>query len=163
MRLCSRPPRDGSSYAGLRQFLSWKSWSLRSHRRTAMPKPTGPGARRGKDRMVRHYVPEAGDIAWLNFDPQAGPEPGRRRPALVLTDQAYNRASGLVVVCPLTSKRKPYPFALPVAVDKVEGAVLVDHLKTVDWQVRKAAFHSKADPALLSRVRTYIAVLLRIH
>ena len=113
--------------------------------------------------MVRRYVPEAGDIAWLDFDPQAGREQSRRRPALVLTDQAYNRASGLVVVCPLTSKRKPYPFALPATVDKVDGAVLVDHLKSMDWEARKVAFHSKADPALLNRVRAYIAVLLRIH
>jgi mRNA interferase MazF len=113
--------------------------------------------------MVVPYVPEAGDIAWLDFDPRAGREQGRRRPALVLTDQAYNRASGLVVVCPLTSKRKPYPFALPVAIDKVEGAVLVDHLKSMDWKARKAAFHSKAQPALLSNVRAYIAVLLRIR
>jgi mRNA interferase MazF len=113
--------------------------------------------------MVARYVPEAGDIAWLDFDPQAGREQRRRRPALVLTDQAYNRASGLVVVCPLTSKRKPYPFALHIVVDDVEGAVLVDHLKSMDWKARKAAFHSKADPALLSKVRAYLGVLLRIR
>lgn len=112
--------------------------------------------------MVKRYIPEAGDIAWLDFDPQAGREQGRRRPALILTDQAYNRASGLVVVCPLISKRKPYPFALPVTVEKIEGAVMVDHIKSVDWEVRKAVFHSKADSALLSKVRAYLAVLLRI-
>jgi mRNA interferase MazF len=113
--------------------------------------------------MVAHYVPQAGDIVWLNFDPQAGREQNRRRPALVLTDQGYNRASGLVVVCPLTSKRKPYPFALPVVVDQVEGAVLVDHLKSLDWKVRDVAFHSKSDPALLNKVRTYVGVLLSIR
>ncbi len=113
--------------------------------------------------MVARYVPEAGDVAWLDFDPQAGREKGRRRPALVLTDKTYNRASGLVIVCPLTSKRKPYPFALPVVIDRVEGAVLVDHIKSVDWEARKAAFHSKADPVLLSQVRSYIGVLLGIR
>lgn len=113
--------------------------------------------------MVAPYVPEAGDIAWLEFDPQAAREQAKRRPALVLTDQAYNRASGLVVVCPLTSKRKPYPFALPVVVDKVEGSVLVDHLKSMDWKARDAAFHSKADPALLGKVRAYIGTLLDIR
>jgi mRNA interferase MazF len=113
--------------------------------------------------MVAAYVPEAGDVVWLDFDPQAGREQARRRPALVLTDQGYNRASGLVVVCPLTSKRKLYPFALPIVVDNVEGAVLVDHLKSVDWKARDVSFHSKADPTLLSKVRGYIAVLLRIH
>jgi mRNA interferase MazF len=113
--------------------------------------------------MVSRYVPQAGDIVWLDFDPQAGREQARRRPALVLTDQGYNRASGLFVVCPLTSKRKPYPFALPVVVDRVEGSVLVDHLKSMDWKVRDARFHSKADAALLNKVRTYIGVLLNIH
>jgi mRNA interferase MazF len=113
--------------------------------------------------MVASYVPDAGDIVWLDFDPQAGREQGRRRPALVLTESAYNRASGLAVVCPITSKRKPYPFALPVVVDKVEGAVLVDHLKSLDWKVRAVKFHSRADSALLNRVRAYIAVFLRIR
>lgn len=113
--------------------------------------------------MVARYVPDAGDVVWLDFDPQAGREQSKRRPALVLTDQAYNRASGLVVACPLTSKRKPYPFALPMDLNRVEGAVLVDHIKSMDWQARKAAFHSKADPALVSKVRAYLGVLLRIR
>lgn len=113
--------------------------------------------------MVKRYVPDVGDIAWLDFDPQVGHEQSKRRPALVLTDQAYNRASGLVVVCPLTSQRRAYPFALPVVVDKVEGAVLVDHIKSIDWAARKATFHSKADPQLLAKVRAYIAALLRIR
>lgn len=113
--------------------------------------------------MVTQYVPRAGDIVWLDFDPQAGREQAKRRPALVVTDQSYNKASGLAVVCPLTSRRKPYPFALPVTVDKVEGAVLVDQLKSLDWTFRKAAFHSKADAALLTKVRAYLGVLLGIR
>jgi mRNA interferase MazF len=113
--------------------------------------------------MVAPYVPHAGDIAWLDFDPQSGREQAKRRPALVLTDKSYNRASGLAVVCPLTSRRKPYPFALPVTVDKVEGAVLADHLKSLDWSARRAEFHSKSDPELLKKVRGYVAVLLGIR
>lgn len=113
--------------------------------------------------MVTPYVPEAGDIMMMDFDPQVGREQAKRRPALVLTDQRYNRASGLAIVCPLTSKRKPYPFALPITVDEVEGAVLVDQLKSMDWAGRKARFHSKGDPALVSKVRQYIAVLLGIR
>ena len=113
--------------------------------------------------MVARYVPRAGDLIWLDFDPQAGREQAKRRPALVITDQSYNRASGLVVVCPLTSRRKPYPFALAVQVDKVEGAILVDQLKSLDWTVRNASFNSKADPALLAQVRAYLGVLLGIR
>jgi mRNA interferase MazF len=113
--------------------------------------------------MVTAYVPDAGDIVFIDFDPQVGHEQAKRRPALVLTDHRYNRASGLAVVCPLTSKRKPYPFALPIKVDKVEGAVLVDQLKSLDWAGRRAQFHSKAEPALLTKVRQYISVLLGIR
>src|SRR6266850_6275104 len=113
--------------------------------------------------MVTGYVPEAGDIITLDFDPQAGREQAKRRPALVLTDQRYNRASGLAVVCPLTSKRKPYPFALPITLDTVEGAVLVDQLKSMDWAGRKTEFHSQADSGLVTKVRQYISVLLGLR
>lgn len=113
-------------------------------------------------RSVASYVPQAGDIVWLDFDPQVGREQSKRRPALVVTDQSYNRASGLAIVCPLTSRRKPYPFALPVNIEKIEGAVLVDHIKSMDWVARKAAFHSQADAALLAKVRAYLRVLLGV-
>lgn len=113
--------------------------------------------------MVIPYVPEAGDIMMLDFDPQVGREQAKRRPGLVLTDQRYNRASGLAIVCPLTSKRKPYPFALPMTLDQVEGAILVDQLKSMDWAGRNAVFHSKAEPGLLKKVRQYIAVLLALR
>jgi mRNA interferase MazF len=87
------------------------------------------------------------------------------KPAVISRNIArrYNRASGLAIVCPLTSKRKPYPFALPIALEKVEGAVLVDQLKILDWSGRKADVHSKAAPALLSKVRQSVAVLLGLR
>jgi len=113
--------------------------------------------------MVKAYIPKAGDIIWLDFDPQVGREQAKRRPALVITDRSYNQASGLLLVCPLTSRRRPYPFALPVTIDKVEGAVLVDQVKSLDWSARKATFHSKADPSLLAKVRAYLGVLLGIR
>ena len=112
--------------------------------------------------MVNQYVPDTGDIVFLDFDPQIGREHAKRRPALVLTDLRYNRASGLAVVCPLTSKVKPYPFTLPFTVGSVEGAVLVDQLKSMDWERSGAEFHSKAPPKMIAKVRQYIAVLLQI-
>jgi mRNA interferase MazF len=112
--------------------------------------------------MVTPYVPDTGDIVFMDFDPQVGREQARRRPALILTDMRYNRASGLAVVCPLASKVKPYPFSLPVNVGGVEGAVLVDQLKSMDWSGRGAEFHSKAPATMMSKVRKYIAVLLEI-
>ena len=112
--------------------------------------------------MVSPYVPDTGDIVFLDFDPQVGREQAKRRPALVLTDLRYNRASGLAVVCHLNSKVKPYPFTLPITVGSVEGAVLVDQLKSMDWAGRGAEFHSKAPPMMIAKVRQYIAVLLQI-
>ena len=112
--------------------------------------------------MVTPYIPEAGDVVVLDFDRQVGREQAKRRPALVLTDMRYNRASGLAVVCPLTSQRKPYPFALPVTIGQVEGAILVDQLKSMDWAGRNAQFHSKAALKTLATVRQYIGVLLSI-
>jgi mRNA interferase MazF len=79
------------------------------------------------------HVPDTGDIVFLDFDPQVGRDQAKRRPALVLTDLRYNRASGLAVVGPLISKVKPCPFTLPITVGSVEGAVLVDQLKSMDW------------------------------
>ena len=112
--------------------------------------------------MVTPYVPDAGDIVFMDFDPQVGREQAKRRPALILTDVRYNRASGLAVVCPLTSKVRPYPFTLPISVGGVDGAVLVDQLKSMDWSGRRAEFHSKAPASMLPKVRQYIAVLLGI-
>jgi mRNA interferase MazF len=112
--------------------------------------------------VVTAYVPEAGDIIWIEFDPQAGTEHTKRRPALVLTDSKYNRASALCVVCPITSRRKGYPFEVPTVIDGVEGAVLTDQIKSFDWAARHAELHSKSRIELFKKVRTYVAVLLGI-
>ena len=71
----------------------------------------GPRATPGKGDLVTGlYVPERGDLVWLSFDPQAGHEQAGRRPALVLTRSAYNRRSGLAIVCPITRTAKGYPL-----------------------------------------------------
>lgn len=85
-------------------------------------------------------MPERGDVVWLSFDPQAGHEQAGRRPAVVLSPSFYNRSSGLALVVPVTSHVKGYPFevSLPTGLE-VAGAVLSDHLKSVDWRARRAA------------------------
>ena len=89
--------------------------------------------------MARPYVPERGDIVWLQFSPQAGHEQAGHRPALVVSPLEYNRKVGLALLCPITSKVKGYPFEveLPAGL-KTKGAVLSDQLKSLDWRVRKA-------------------------
>ena len=109
------------------------------------------------------YVPDVGDVIYLDFDPQVGREQAKRRPALVLTGRKYNKAAGLAVVCPLTSVIKPYPFALRVHIKGRDGCVLTDHVKSVDWQVRRAEFYDRAPAAVLGQAQNLLGVLLGIN
>ena len=111
--------------------------------------------------MVNQYVPDTGDIVFLDFDPQVGREQAKRRPALVLTDLRYNRASGLAVVCPLTSKVKPYPFTLPITVGSVEGAVLIDQLKSIRQYPERTGSPLDGFPADLRPKRDLRIAILR--
>lgn len=89
--------------------------------------------------MAASYVPARGDLVWLRVNPQAGHEQAGRRPALVISPSSYNRRVGLALCCPVTSRVKGYPFEvlLPEGLG-VEGAVLSDQIKSLDWRVRKA-------------------------
>lgn len=110
----------------------------------------------------RAYVPERGDIVWLNFTPQAGHEQAGHRPALVLSPARYNRASGLMLCCPMTTQLKGYPFEVPVeAPGGVPGAVLADQIKSVDWRARRARRKGRAAINVVSDVLARIQVLLR--
>ena len=85
------------------------------------------------------YVPERGDVVWITFNPQAGHEQAGRRPALVLNPKSYNGKVGLALLCPITSQVKGYPFevAIPDGLP-VNGAILSDQIKSLDWRARKA-------------------------
>jgi mRNA interferase MazF len=89
--------------------------------------------------VAKRYVPERGDIVWLQFDPQAGHEQAGKRPALVISPSSYNGRVGLALLCPITSQEKGYPFevVLPAGL-KVRGVVLADQIKSLDWQIRRA-------------------------
>ena len=85
------------------------------------------------------YVPGKGDVVWLDFDPQAGHEQSGRRPAFVLSPQSYNKKTGLVLCCPITTQVKGYPFEVPVGGKTgARGVILADQVKSLDWQVRRA-------------------------
>jgi mRNA interferase MazF len=99
------------------------------------------------------YIPERGDIIWINFNPQAGHEQAGKRPAFVLSPSAYNRKVGLALLCPVTNKIKGYPFEveLPEGL-KVTGAVLSDQIKSLDWKARSAAFICKLPDDITEQV-----------
>ncbi|PYM03519.1 MAG: endoribonuclease MazF [Candidatus Rokuibacteriota bacterium] len=89
--------------------------------------------------VVAGYVPARGDLIWLQFNPQAGHEQAGLRPAVVISPSSYNRRVGLALCCPVTSQVKGYPFEvlLPRGLG-VEGAILSDQIKSLDWRMRKA-------------------------
>jgi mRNA interferase MazF len=112
---------------------------------------------------TRTYAPEAGDIVWLEFDPQAGHEQAGHRPALVLSPSAYNSKKGLMVCCPLSSKIKGNPFEVLTLIDGQEGVALSDQVKSLDWRVRKAKKKGTASEEVLQDVRAKIKALLEIR
>lgn len=112
--------------------------------------------------MVRSYVPEAGDIVWLEFDPQAGREQAGRRPAVVLTPEVYNKKTNLMICCPLISQIKGYPFEVLVELDGVESVILSDQVKSLDWKIRKAKYKNKVSSSVLAEVRAKAKSLLSI-
>ena len=112
--------------------------------------------------MPKAYIPEAGDIVWLEFDQQAGRELAGHRPALVLSPAAYNDKVSLAVCCPLSTKVKGYPFEVEIAVGQTTSVVLSDQVKSLDWRERRAKFKAKITPTQLRRVRENIKALLSI-
>jgi mRNA interferase MazF len=104
-------------------------------------------------------MPEAGDIVWLQFDPQAGHEQAGHRPALVLSPLRYNKVRGMMICCPLTSKIKGYPFEVIVS-QQPPSAVLADQIKSLDWRARQAKFNDKVAAAVLAETLAKIKALL---
>jgi mRNA interferase MazF len=113
--------------------------------------------------VARVYVPDAGDVVWLEFTPQVGREQTGRRPAVVLSPRIYNDRAGLAVLCLVTSQVKNYPFEVPLPPgSKIRGVILADQLKSVDWRQRRAAKLGSIPPSTLDQVRQRIAALIGI-
>ena len=111
--------------------------------------------------MVSAYVPDAGDIVWLQFDPQAGHEQAGHRPALVLSPARYNKIRGMMICCPMTSKIKGYPFEVIVS-QQPPSAVLSDQIKSLDWRARQASFKGNVSPTVLAETQAKIKALLGV-
>lgn len=107
------------------------------------------------------YVPRRGDLVWITLNPQAGHEQAGRRPAVVISPAAYNEKVGLALLCPVTSRAKGYPFevALPPRLG-VEGVVLADQVKSLDWRARQAERIAALPRAALSEVLAKLATLV---
>jgi mRNA interferase MazF len=109
--------------------------------------------------VAKNYVPDAGDIVWLEFDPQAGREQAGHRPALVLSPTRYNAVVGLMLCCPFTTRVKGYPFEVAIAGPR-GGVALADQVKSLDWRIRRATLKGRATAAELAEVRAKLRALL---
>ena len=111
--------------------------------------------------MSAAEAPERGDTVWLDFAPRSGHEQDGRRPALVLSPHAYQARTGLALVCPITRQAKGYPFevALPAGFP-VDGVVLADQVKNVDWRARRLSFIARAPEEVVRSVGGLMARLL---
>ena len=105
------------------------------------------------------YVPEAGDIVWLQLTPQAGHEQAGHRPVVVISPARYNR-HGLMLCCPMTSKVKGYPFEVAIAGAR-PSVVLSDQVKSLDWRARQAKRKGAVMETELAEVRAKAMALIR--
>jgi mRNA interferase MazF len=109
--------------------------------------------------MVKTYIPERGDIVWLNFNPGSGHEQQGRRPAIVISPKEYNGKTGLGLFCPITSKIKNYPFEVILENGKINGVVLADQIKSLDWKTREIEFITKEETEKVNEIIDKIIVL----
>ena len=109
--------------------------------------------------MAQPYVPDAGDIVSISFDPQTGHEQAGHRPAVVLSPAAYNAKTSLMVCCPMTTLIKNYPFEVVIA-GPSPSAVLADQVKSLDWRKRRAKRKGIISVAELAEVRAKIRALI---
>lgn len=111
---------------------------------------------------MNNYIPEKGDIIWLDFNPQSGREQRGRRPAVVLSHKSYNEVSDLVIICPITSKIKGYPFEIQLNPSyKTKGVILSDQVKSLDWKYRKAEFIETASTNIIEAVLEKFELIIR--
>ena len=110
--------------------------------------------------VKKKYIPERGDIVWLNFDPGSGHEQKGKRPAVVVSPKEYNQKTGLGIFCPITSKIKNYPFEVRITDKKIDGVVLSDQIKSLDWETREIEFITKGTPEKIEDIISKINVLI---
>ncbi len=111
--------------------------------------------------MVNPYIPSRSDVIWIDFDPQKGHEQSGRRPAVVLSPKGYNRNASLMLACPITTKIKGYPFEVRIKTGKIDGVILADQVKSLDWSERKITYVEKAPEEVIEQVQDFVEMLVR--
>lgn len=94
--------------------------------------------------MVKKYIPEQGDIVFLDFNPIKGHEQSGFRPAIVISTNVFNQNTKMVIVCPITSNEKEFPTHYILEdTKKVHGSVLCEHIRSIDYEIRNLKFVEK--------------------
>ncbi len=106
------------------------------------------------------YVPDSGDIIWLELNPRTGHEQSGRRPCLVLSSRLYSQRTAMAVICPVTSKVKGLPFEIELHGTKTMGAVLPIHVRSIDLEARHSKFIEQAPAEILTKTRAYVGVIV---
>jgi mRNA interferase MazF len=113
---------------------------------------------------MTEYLPEAGDLVWIDFDPTLGREQAGRRPALIVSPAAFTLNTGFAIVCPITSRVRPFPTSvlLPAGLP-IAGEILLSHLRSIDTLARPVRPIGAAVPAsAAAEVRAKLAALMAI-
>ncbi|WP_340616430.1 endoribonuclease MazF [Xenorhabdus entomophaga] len=109
--------------------------------------------------MVSRFVPDSGDIIWIDFDPVSGHEQGGHRPAVVLSPFAYNNKVGLLLCVPCTTKVKDYPFEVELSGNR-DSVALADQVTCVDWRARKVTKKGTVNTLELEDIRAKAKALI---
>ena len=112
--------------------------------------------------VKKDYIPDRGDIVWLNFNPQSGHEQKGKRPAIVVSPKEYNERVGLGLFCPITSKIKNYPFEVKIENKKIIGVVLSDQIKSLDWKSRDIEFIFKETSEKIEEIIGKLNLLINV-
>jgi mRNA interferase MazF len=104
-------------------------------------------------------LPDAGDVFWVDFEPVRGK--AAARPALVLSTRPMHEVTRLAIICPVTRNIDPWPAKvfLPDGLS-VKGAILADHVRSVDRTVRGFRFIDRVPDEILTQVRVKLAALI---
>lgn len=110
--------------------------------------------------MVGEYIPQKGDLVILTFDPSAGHEQQGRRPALIISNEVFNKHVGLAIACPITNTNRNFPFHVEVNSDKLTGFIMTQQIKSIDYKVRKVKFVEKVSDEVMDKVLGIIGSIL---
>jgi len=102
--------------------------------------------------VLKLYIPEQNDIVWLDFDPIKGKEIGKYRPALVLSSKEYNRASGLLICCPISTSIRGQKTEIPIRDLEHPSVVAANLIQTLSWKDRRVKFIKKAEKNIFEKV-----------